>query len=95
MDIKRIIQEEIDSFEWADEVEGIHVGMCLSFPNHHNRFIITQIDGDVAWLSFDYKSLYKKLGFQDHPNHSDRQVQYGVRKLKGLIGNGTMTLCQS
>mgnify|MGYP003638809402 FL=1 len=80
MDIKRIIQEEIDSFEWADEVEGIHVGMCLSFPNHHNRFTITQIDGDVVWLT--------------SPN-TDRQVQYGVRKLKGLIGNGTMTLCQS
>jgi hypothetical protein len=80
MDIKRIIQEEIDSFEWADEVEGIHVGMCLSFKNHHNRFTITQISGDVAWLT--------------SPD-TDGWVQYGVRKLKGLIGNGTMTLCQS
>ena len=79
MNIKRIIQEEMDSFEWADEVEGIHVGMCLSFPNHHNRFIITQIDGDVVWLT----------------NPDGDEFEYYVRKLKGLIGNGTMTLCQS
>ena len=110
MNIKKLIQEEIDSFDWVIEEsiqednvsEGFFSNMTPTEDHGQGygsefdwvkdvegihvgmcvdrtgKYVVTQIDGDVVWLT--------------SPD-TDRQVQYGVRKLKGLIGNGTMTLC--
>ena len=87
MNLKKIIQEEIDSFDWAKE-DTIHfdVGTCLEFHDGR-KYMVT--------------SFSKTPSGTEILNTVTRMGDRGTWKSKGLskfhveedLNNGTMTFC--
>ena len=87
MNIKQIIQEEIDSFEWAKEdTIYFEVGTCMEYQDGR-RYMVT--------------SFSKTPSGTEILNTVTRMNNKGTWKSKGLskshvmddLNNGTMTFC--
>jgi len=64
--IKKIILEEINDFDWTDEVDdsGLYVGMCLlrpKGPNHASptKYEVINISGDLVTLKWSVSDRHK------------------------------------
>jgi hypothetical protein len=91
MDIRKIIKEEIDGFEWTEDQEAdITVGLCvqreeLDWDNvpvgrKMVQYTVTEVDGNTVWLT--------------SPEHI-KQTRWLKGNMVKYITDGYMTVCQN
>ena len=82
MDIKKIILEEVNDFDWVSDIVDIHVGMCIVFPwgteGESKNWVVSGIEGsDITLTSID-KGV--------------EQV-WGIQMVRDKLRNGSFKLC--
>ena len=78
MNIKRIIQEEIDSFDWTNEVNTtVQVGTCLQEPNGV-QWTVHNVSGDIVGVS----------------GSNGRNDNIIMDYISTSLNNGSLTYCQ-
>jgi len=82
VNIKQIIQEEINDFDWVSNMVSIDIGTCIEFPwgtkGESKHYTITSMDSQVVQLS---------------SNNTDDKQMWGRKKVLEKLGDGTMLLC--
>jgi hypothetical protein len=82
MDIKKIIQEEIDSFDWANGDSKFHINMCLEWVYNSEPtppYTIVDIVDDTVRLMSGGDNLVTEVSIID---------------LTSWVDDGLMTFCQ-
>jgi len=82
INIKQIIQEEIGSFDWADDVQpSIGVGMCVQFVRDGIPLTIVKISDGRAYMT---TTKGDRLSMGVNGKHS----------MTSNLSDGTMTICR-